>query len=86
MPEETVQEIVRKYWPRWKLQVSSYQIRNPDGTAGGWVPQVHVWEERGGQTTIRPLTQKDIKIYDSQAEADEVAMRMGAGWLKNNAY
>jgi hypothetical protein len=64
---------------------SSYQIRNQDGTPGGWIAQVHVWKDTYESSTVRPLLEKDIKVYPSANEANRVALLMGITWLQRNA-
>lgn len=66
----------------WSIQNSSYQVRNPDHTPRGWIAQVHVMHDTYDGTTMQPLTQVDPQIYDTQAEANYWAMRIGIAWLE----
>jgi len=82
----TFEEIYKPFLDRgWRLDPSSYQIRNPDGTPGGWIAQVHVWRDTYESSTVRPLLEKDIKVYPSANEANRVALLMGITWLERNA-
>jgi len=67
----------------WKPpKVSSYQIRNSDGSPGGWVAQVYLVRESSRDITYQPLTEKNVRIYQTKEEADNVALRMGLDWLR----
>lgn len=85
MTREEFLERYKRFEDRWRLEPSSYQIRNKDGSPGGWVAQVHVWEDRGDSSTVRPLLQRELKIYDTPDQANYVALRMGLRWLEENA-
>ena len=69
----------------WRLQPSSYEIRNAEGKPGGWVAQVHVLHDTHDSLSFQPLLERDVKIYDTAEEANQVALRLGLVWLDNNA-
>lgn len=83
---DTQKEFVARMKPfaeqGWLLKPSSYQIRNPDGSVGGWVAQVHVMRDTFESLTMQPLQQTDVKIYDSADEANSIALWMGLRWLE----
>lgn len=74
-----------KFEPRWTLMPASYQIRNPDGSPGGWVAQVRLIENRSDAMVIRPLTQRDIVLYETRDQANSIAGLLGLNWLESNA-
>jgi len=76
---------LEKFKPRWDLMPAAYQIRNPDGSPGGWIAQVRVIENRSDAMVITPLLEKNVAVYESEERANSIAMLMGLGWLKNKA-
>jgi hypothetical protein len=86
--EHQINELAARYMrfkdSNWRLQPSSYQIRNSDLSPGGWIAQVHVWHDTHESSTVQPLQERDPKVYDSQDEAEFRAMRIGVRWLETN--
>jgi hypothetical protein len=68
----------------WRPELSSYQIRNRDGTPGGWVAQVHIWHDGDSKLTVTPLLENNVKIYDSKEQADKAAVLLAVSWLRGN--
>jgi hypothetical protein len=86
MDNETKQLFEKLHREGWQQpKPSSYQIRKPDGSPGGWVAQVHIIKDTYDAMTYQPLLEKDPKIYSSKEEADKVAIRMGWAWLRQHA-
>jgi hypothetical protein len=83
--EKSMKERLARYVGKWDLQPASYQIRNPDGTEGGWVPQVRVLEITTDALTVRPIMEKNVVVCDSKEEANSRALLIGLLWLENNA-
>jgi hypothetical protein len=69
----------------WRLEPSSYQIRDSEGKPGGWVAQVHVLRDTYDSLSFQPLLERDVKIYESVEQANQVALRLGLEWLDKNA-
>lgn len=81
--EETknlIESLEREGWQPPKA--SSYQIRNSDGTPGGWVAQVYLVRESNRDVTYQPLMETNVRIYKTKDEADRVALQMGWSWLR----
>jgi hypothetical protein len=85
MNDDDFMERYRPFISRgWTLRPSSYQIRNPDHTAGPWVAQVHVFHETAEETTVQSLLERDIRFYDDADHANNVALWMGLRWLEES--
>ena len=84
--EHHVNELVARYarfeGSGWRLQPSSYQLRNADGSPGGWIAQVHVWHDTRESSTVQPLQEVDPRVYPTQGQANFMALRMGVKWLE----
>lgn len=70
---------------KWRLEPSSYQIRNHDGTPGGWIAQVHIWREDYHSLTVQPLVEKNMRVHATADDANAVALWMGLHWLEAKA-
>lgn len=69
----------------WSVEPSSYQIRNPDGTPGGWIAQAHVWHTEGRDTVAQAVLEREPRVYDTESEANAIAFKVGYAWLKQHA-
>ena len=78
----TFGERFEKFKLRFDLEPTSYQIRNPDGSPGGWIAQVSVWENESDSSTVTPFWPTASKVYDTEDAANAVAMLEGLRWLE----
>ncbi len=72
-----------RFKDRYELEPASYQIRNDDGSPGGWISKVDVWENESDSSTISPLWPTGPKVYNSAAEANAAAIWGGLQWLED---
>ncbi|HEX3465780.1 MAG TPA: hypothetical protein VHS78_17150 [Candidatus Elarobacter sp.] len=76
---------VKRFAPfkgRFELQPTSYQIRNPDGSPGGWIAQVSVWENEYDSSTVMPLWPTGSEVYPTEDDANRAALWGGLRWLE----
>jgi hypothetical protein len=71
-----------RFKDRFELQPTSYQIRNADGSPGGWIAQVSVWENEYDSSTVVPFWPTGSKTYPSEDEANSAALWGGLHWLE----
>jgi hypothetical protein len=75
----------KRFQKDFGLHPNSYQIRNSDGTPGGWIAMVGIWDNRNlEESIVKQLYQVEPEKYGSKDEADGVALWMGLRWLEDN--
>ncbi len=85
MTEQEVLERYRSFNEKgWRAEPSSYQIRNRDGSKGGWVAQVHIVHDTYHELSFQPLLERDVKTYNSPEEANAIAFSLGLRWLEEH--
>jgi hypothetical protein len=80
--KQTFAQRFERFKGRFELQPTSYQIRNADGTPGGWIAQVSVWENEYDSSTVMPIWPTGSTVYPSEADANRVALLGGLEWLE----
>lgn len=85
LSKESIEKRLSRFAGKWNLQPASYQLRNPDGSKGGWVAQVRVLNFTDDALKIQPLMETNVMIYDTAEEANTRAVLMGLNWLESNA-
>jgi hypothetical protein len=86
MMREEIIRMVKQFEERgWRLQPSSYQIRNRDGSPGGWIAQVHIWHDLPNESVVQPLLEREPRVYDSEEAANNSALSLGYSWLRQHA-
>ena len=81
---KTFEERFSRFKGKWDLQPTSYQLRKPDGSAGGWIAQVRVWQNLVDQQIVTPLMEKEPKVYGTVEEANTVGLWLGLNWLERH--
>lgn len=75
-------ERFKRFEKRFDLYPRSYRLRNPDGSLGGWIANVEVWESRAKDSLVTPIGEESPKVYERKAQADFVALWTGLEWLE----
>ena len=74
-------ERFRKFERSCGLRSLSYEAWSRSGTPGGWIPKVQVWEN---QKESSILYEPELKIRNTQEEADSAALWLGLEWLEQH--
>ena len=80
-----VNAVLKKAFPKVRVRPVSHQIRNPDGTAGKWVPVASIWDDVSSEvTTVTQAYSVKNVLFDTQADADNYAVYLGALAIREN--
>jgi hypothetical protein len=79
---ESFDERFERFKHRFHVEPTSYQIRNEDGTPGGWIAQVAIWENESDSSTVTPFWPTASKVYPSEDDANAAAVWGGLQWLE----
>jgi hypothetical protein len=74
-----------KFEDRYDLVAASYQTHDGHGNAGPWVANFVVIEKTSGPESPAHTFADTAKKYDSEEQANAVALWLGLRWLEENA-
>jgi len=79
---QSFDERFKPFRGRFQIEPVSYQIRNEDGSPGGWISKVDIWENEADSSTITEMFPTGPKVYTSEDDANSVAFWDGLAWLE----